>query len=385
MALSRPASIFDEVHPVVDTGLVYTTPICSRRVIGIAFPGDGDVSKQHSVILRGVRRGNGTFDTDNEELVKAVASVSNRLNNFLEGARSRGALSFAVTGGVIYSNGDARLVNAPSFTRNITTRDKKVHKISAGIQELNNPAAASGDQGAPLKIYQIRITVNNRPCLPVTIDATWTHGFPDDTCTNKVACPEPRDVAPAPAPAPPEQGRANLLPVDPEWLEQERARELLAGWNDALMPEPAPTDGKGGASQGVSKAKAMPAPKGAVGKKPVEKKKSKPEPEPEPEPESEPESDDGPVYRTWARESERALERQRESEPEPKDDSGMLSWDNADPDEPDHFYTLGADEDGRPGGPYYADGTPVPMERRRDPYADHNYDPNSFQSLSASD
>lgn len=239
MALPRPASIFDKEHPVVDTGLVYTTPICSRRVIGIAFPGDGDVSKQHSVILRGVRRGNGTFDTDNEELVKAVASVSNRLNNFLEGARTRGTLSFTVTGGVIYSNGDARLVNAPSFTRNVTTRDKKVHKISAGIQELNNPAAASGDQGAPLKIYQIRITVNNRPCLPVTIDATWTHGFADDTCTNKVACPEPRDVAPAP----PEQGRANRLPVGPEWLEQERARELLANWNDSLGYRTEPTDG----------------------------------------------------------------------------------------------------------------------------------------------
>ena len=153
-----------------------------------------------------------------------------------------------------------------------------------------------------------------------------------------------------------------------------------AGWNDSLGYSTEPTDGKGGAPKGVSKAKATPTPKGAVGKKPVEKKKkSKPDPEPEPDPEP----DDGPVYRTWARESERALERQ--PEPEPKDDSGMLSWDNADPDEPEHFYTLGADEDGRPGGPYYPDGTPVPMERRRDPYADPNYDSNNFQSLSASD
>ena len=164
-----------------------------------------------------------------------------------------------------------------------------------------------------------------------------------------------------------------------------------AGWNHSLGYSTEPTNGKGGASEGVSKAKATPAPKGAIGKKPAEKKKNKPELEPdpddlerareayrqresEPKPELEPDPDD----------LERAREAARQCgpEPDPDDDCAMRSWDNSDKDQ--HYFTLGADEDGRPGGPYNArSGSPVPEEERTDPYADRYYDPNYFRSLSA--
>ena len=137
-----------------------------------------------------------------------------------------------------------------------------------------------------------------------------------------------------------------------------------AGWNHSLGYSTEPTNGKGGASEGVSKAKATPAPKGAIGKKPVEKKKSKPELEPDPD------------------DLERAREAARQCGPEPDDDCPMRSWDNSDKDQ--HYFTLGAKEDGRPGGPYNArSGSPVPEEERTDPYADRYYDPNYFRSLSA--
>lgn len=188
MALPKPASIFDEVHPVASTGVTYAFPEGFRNVIGIAFRARAGRKKaRHVVMMRKVLKCAGSVeemeameeddpdgprvvDDENDSIIDKVAEYSRDLKKWLEENTS-----FVEDCGVLYAHGDVpiRDLGAPEYEETLKL-DSGEYTVRGSIKQLKvDYKGRSPMQGEPLSYYHFHITVNNWECVPVIMGRNW--------------------------------------------------------------------------------------------------------------------------------------------------------------------------------------------------------------------
>ena len=186
MALPKPASIFDEEHPVATTGVTYAFPEAFRNVIGIAFRAHRKKAR-HVVMMRKVLKCAGSVeemeameeddpdgppvvDDENDSIIDKVAEYSRDLKKWLEKNTS-----FVEDGGVLYAHGDVpiRDLGVPELEETLEL-DSGKYTVKGGIKQLKvDYNGRPPMQGEPLSYYHIHITVNKWECVPVIMGKNW--------------------------------------------------------------------------------------------------------------------------------------------------------------------------------------------------------------------
>ena len=185
MALPKPKSIFDEAHPVVNTGVTYAYPEGFRNVIGIAFRA-GNKKARHIVMMRKVLKCAGSVeemvamedddpdgppvvDDENDSIINKVAEYSRDLKDWLDKNTV-----FVEDRGVLYAHGDVSLRDlvVPRYEETLVM-DSGKYKVTGGIKQLKTDFGRPPMQGEPLSYYHIHIKVNGQECVPVIMGRNW--------------------------------------------------------------------------------------------------------------------------------------------------------------------------------------------------------------------
>ena len=155
-ALPRPVSVFDAVHPTVDTsGIVTAEPEGFYNILGIAIPN----GRKYQVMMRG------SEDKDADAVVDAASELSRQMTKWL-----KDNTPIVIERGTIYGHGDVPLGDRiPAFG----PIEAGTVVVEGTLQEQRNTRARQ--QGEPLFIYRKRIFVRGRgECKPVVMGRGWS-------------------------------------------------------------------------------------------------------------------------------------------------------------------------------------------------------------------
>lgn len=155
MSLPRPRSIFDEVHPLADTGLTYTISGKSQYVLGIVLVNAKTGDRR--VIMRG------GDDPENDAVVQSVTKVSKDLAKWINTHKH-----ITVKEGVAY---DTRNVNLPKMA---TVRMGGVAaglSVEGRITSVTRPL--EGPSESWMTTYHCFVTVDGDECRSVVEKPTY--------------------------------------------------------------------------------------------------------------------------------------------------------------------------------------------------------------------
>tara|TARA_B110000259_G_scaffold181700_1_gene224130 strand:- start:154 stop:621 length:468 start_codon:yes stop_codon:yes gene_type:complete len=155
MSLPRPRSIFDEVHPLADTGLTYTISGKSQYVLGIVLVNAKTGDRR--VIMRG------GDDPENDAVVESVTKVSKGLVKWINDHKF-----ITVKEGVAY---DTRNVNLPKMATvrmgGVTAGLSVEGRITSVTRPLEGPSESW------MTTYHCFVTVDGDECRSVVEKPTY--------------------------------------------------------------------------------------------------------------------------------------------------------------------------------------------------------------------
>ena len=182
MALPRHKSIFDEEHPVVDTGITYAQPDADYSVIGIALK-NPNVRGKNVVIMRGAilcpdpddedALPNET-DSENTSLINHVVDIFNDLKRWITDNKT--ALGLVQAGGTFYAQESAKSWDEfapPTRMKNLTMESGHKYRLSGMIDKRDIRNTKYLKPGDALAYYHILIRVNGQECVPVIVGQNW--------------------------------------------------------------------------------------------------------------------------------------------------------------------------------------------------------------------
>lgn len=155
MSLPRPRSIFDEVHPLADTGLTYTPSGKSQHVLGIVLVNakTGD--------RRMIMRGGG--DDENDAVVESVTKVSKGLAKWINTHKH-----ITVKEGVAYDTRNVHLSKMETVRIGAVTAGLSVEgRITSVTRPLEGPSESW------ITTYHCFVTVDGDECRSVVEKPTY--------------------------------------------------------------------------------------------------------------------------------------------------------------------------------------------------------------------